>query len=81
MEKESALEAQQLDFDRKRTALETKHSEATDWLFRVTCACALVQGVHPTGARAKPVCARAFLVHAAPALYASYVFQHPHGHG
>jgi hypothetical protein len=38
MEKEAALEAQQLDFDRKRTALEMKHSEATDWLFRVTCA-------------------------------------------
>ena len=37
MEKEAALEAQQLDFDRKRLALEQKHSEATDWLFRVTC--------------------------------------------
>lgn len=44
MEKEAALEAQQLDFDRKRTALEMKHSEATDWLFRVTCACPFLGG-------------------------------------
>ncbi len=38
LEKESELEAQQLDFDRKRLAAETKHSEMTDWLVRITCA-------------------------------------------
>ncbi len=38
MEKETELEAQQLDFDRKRLVSETKHSEMTDWLFRITCA-------------------------------------------
>ncbi len=47
VEKEAALEAQQLDFDRKRTALEMKHTEATDWLFRVTCTCPIPR-THPT---------------------------------
>ncbi len=37
VEKEAALEAQQLDFDRKRLAMEAKHSDVMDWLFHITC--------------------------------------------